>query len=184
MADAHTKPPATPPTDSPIVGIDLGTTNSLVAHCTAAGPRLIAGPDGRTSLPSVVRIDPATGQPTAVGHAARDNAAEHPAHTIASFKRLMGRGVADVGDDLSALAYDVVEGPQSTARVKVGTHVLSPQEVSAAVLTELRAWAEADLGVPVTRAVITVPAYFDDAQRQATRDAGRLAGLDLSLIHI
>ena len=182
MADAHTKPPATPPTDSPIVGIDLGTTNSLVAHCTAAGPRLIAGPDGRTSLPSVVRLDPATGQPTAVGHAARDNAAEHPAHTIASFKRLMGRGVADLGDDLSALAYDVVEGPQSTARVKVGTHVLSPQEVSAAVLTELRAWAEADLGVPVTRAVITVPAYFDDAQRQATRDAGRLAGLDVRRI--
>jgi len=166
----------------PIVGIDLGTTNSLVAHCTAAGPRLIAGPDGRTSLPSVVRIDPATGSPVAVGHAARDAAADHPADTIASFKRLMGRGLADVADDLDTLAYAVVEGPHDTARVKVGDHVLSPQEISAAVLAELRRRAEADLGVPVARAVITVPAYFDDAQRQATRDAGRLAGLDVRRI--
>ena len=87
-----------------------------------------------------------------------------------------------MADDLDGLPYAVVEGPQATARVQVGDHILSPQEISAAVLTELRRWAEADLGVPVTRAVITVPAYFDDAQRQATRDAGRLAGLDVRRI--
>ena len=94
----------------------------------------------------------------------------------------MGRGPKDVADDLDGLPYAVVEGPQATARVQVGDHILSPQEISAAVLAELRRWAEADLGVPVTRAVITVPAYFDDAQRQATRDAGRLAGLDVRRI--
>lgn len=184
MPDPHPTPPAdpTPPPADPIVGIDLGTTNSLVAHCTAAGPRLIAGPDGRTSLPSVVQIDPNTGHTAAVGHAARDAAAQQPANTLASFKRLMGRSPQDLADDLASLAYTVVEGPHATARVQVGTHVLSPQQISAAVLAELRQWAQADLGCPVTRAVITVPAYFDDAQRQATRDAGRLAGLDVRRI--
>ncbi len=184
MPDPHAAPSADPrpPATDPIVGIDLGTTNSLVAHCTAAGPRLIAGPDGRSSLPSVVQIDPNAGHTAAVGHAARDQAAQHPDHTLASFKRLMGRGLDDVADDLASLPYTVVQGPHATARVQVGTHVLSPQQLSAAVLTELRQWAEADLGCPVTRAVITVPAYFDDAQRQATRDAGRLAGLDVRRI--
>ncbi|MEE9404293.1 MAG: Hsp70 family protein [Algisphaera sp.] len=171
-----------PPATKPIIGIDLGTTHALVAHCTAAGPRLLRGPQGQTMLPSVVRIDPTTGRAAALGQSARSAAAQYPTHTIASVKRLMGRSRTDVQPDLAALAYHVVEGPHATARVKVGEHVLSPPEISAMLLTELKQWAEADLGVPVSQAVITVPAYFDDAQRQATRDAGRLAGLNVRRI--
>ena len=177
---ANTQTPPVGP--DPIVGIDLGTTNSLVAHATAAGPRVIAAPDGRRSLPSVVRYDPATGAVAAVGQAARDAAPQHPGSTVASVKRLMGRSPADLTADADDLGYAVVQGPNATARVRVGEHVLSPPEISAAVLAELKRWAEADLGGPVRRAVVTVPAYFDDAQRQATRDAGRLAGLDVRRI--
>ncbi len=163
----------------PIVGIDLGTTNSLVAYCDAAGPRILAGPEGEHTLPSVVRLDPATGRAEAIGSVARATAVEYPTSTVHSVKRLMGRGLADVADDARALPYEVVEGEQATARVRVGGHVVSPQAVSAMVLTELKRWAEHALGTGVKRAVVTVPAYFDDAQRQATRDAGRLAGLEV-----
>jgi len=163
----------------PIVGIDLGTTNSLVAYCDAAGPRILAGPGGDTSLPSVVRLDPATGQAEQIGAAARNSAVEYPTNTIHSAKRLMGRGLADVQGDAAQLPYEVVQGDHDTARVKVGGHVVSPQAISAMVLAELKRWAEHALGTDVHRAVVTVPAYFDDAQRQATRDAGRLAGLEV-----
>lgn len=172
-----------PPASDPIVGIDLGTTNSLVAWADPArglSPRVLT-PAGQSPLvPSVVRYGDGGGAPEAVGVRARDEASLHPARTIASVKRLMGRSRRDAEADLPYLSYDVVEGPNHTARVRLpGGAVVSPQEVSAAILTALRERASAVLGTPVRRAVVTVPAYFDDAQRQATRDAGRLAGLDV-----
>ena len=163
----------------PIVGIDLGTTNSLVALCTPAGPRVLPDADGRALVPSVVRYSgQAGGPPQAVGHAARARAVEFPELTVASSKRFMGRGHQE-----SAAAADwhgpaLVPGLNGLAAFRVGERTVTPQEVAADVLRALRAQAEAALGVPVRRAVITVPAYFDDAQRQATRDAARLAGLD------
>ncbi|MGB0766628.1 MAG: Hsp70 family protein [Phycisphaeraceae bacterium] len=165
--------------DDPIVGIDLGTTNSLVAYCDAKGPRVLGDAQGRAILPSVVRLREADGRAEAIGHEARASAIEFPERTIHSVKRLMGRGIEDVRDELSQLPYPVVEGEQNTARVRVGGHVISPQAISAMILVELKRRAEAALGRPVHRAVVTVPAYFDDAQRQATRDAGRLAGLEV-----
>ncbi|MEM1213807.1 MAG: Hsp70 family protein [Planctomycetota bacterium] len=171
--------PSDHPTD-PIVGIDLGTTNSLVAHATAAGPRILGEdhPDGPI-LPSVVRYAPEGSGVEALGQPARQHAVEHPTRTVHSAKRLMGRSLEDLDPaEAAALPYQVVEGPQNTARIAVGAAVISPQEVAAAILAELRQRASAELGTEVTRAVITVPAYFDDAQRQATRDAARLAGLE------
>lgn len=162
-----------------ILGIDLGTTNSLVAVCDAAGPRILQGPAGKAILPSVVRLDLATGKALAIGDPARDSAVEHPEVTIHSAKRLMGRGLGDVADAAALLPYAVVAGEHDTARIKIGEHIISPQEVSAMILRELKQWAEAALGTTVSKAVVTVPAYFDDAQRQATRDAGRLAGLEI-----
>lgn len=163
----------------PIIGIDLGTTNSLVAYCDERGPRILQGPDGQRLMPSVVRYSTTNAGVEAVGREARDHAVEHPANTIHSAKRLMGRSVNDIQDDLAYLPYEVVQGDHDTARVAVGGKLVSPQEVSAVILSELRRWAEASLGVPVRKAVVTVPAYFDDAQRQATRDAGRIAGLQV-----
>lgn len=169
----------------PIVGIDLGTTNSLVAFFDEQGPRTIADQQGRTLLPSVVRFEPGPdGKPrTIVGHDAADRAVEFPTTTISSVKRLMGRALADAQPDLPYLSYRVVAGENNTARVAVpldGTdRIVSPQEISAIILRDLAARATNALGTEVRKAVVTVPAYFDDAQRQATRDAGRLAGLDV-----
>jgi molecular chaperone DnaK (HSP70) len=170
----------------PIVGIDLGTTNSLVAFCDERGPRVLLDEGGRAMLPSVVRYetDGAGGVRVVVGEDAKSRAVEFPLTTISSVKRLMGRSRADVEGDLRYLSYAVVEGEHSTARVSVpvggsATKIVSPQEVSAEILAKLREVASAALGVRVRRAVVTVPAYFDDAQRQATRDAGRLAGLEV-----
>lgn len=167
-----------PPID-PIIGIDLGTTNSLVAYCDEAGPRILHLPDDRPMLPSVVRFDEATGKAQAIGDEARSHAVEFPHQTIFSAKRLMGRSVKDVAEELDYLPYEVVEGEHHTARVRIGEHILSPQEISAVILSELRRRAELVLHTKVRKAVITVPAYFDDAQRQATRDAGRIAGLEV-----
>ena len=166
------------PTDI-IIGIDLGTTNSLVAVCDEKGPRVLLGPGDEPILPSVVRLSEADGSAEAIGKEARQTAVQYPEQTIHSVKRLMGRGLKDVADEAELLPYEVVQGDQNTARVKVGEHVVSPQEVSAMILSELKKWAEASLGQQVRKAVVTVPAYFDDAQRQATRDAGRLAGLEV-----
>ncbi|MFK7790363.1 MAG: Hsp70 family protein [Phycisphaeraceae bacterium] len=162
-----------------IVGIDLGTTNSLVAYCDEKGPRILPDSQGRAVLPSVVRLNVPDGSAEAIGHEARATAIEFPEQTIHSVKRLMGRGIGDVKDELSQLPYRVVEGEQNTARVAVGGNVISPQAISAMILIELKQRAEAALGREVRKAVVTVPAYFDDAQRQATRDAGRIAGLDV-----
>jgi len=167
----------------PIVGIDLGTTNSLVALCDERGPRTIADRLGRSLLPSVVRFQ--VDGPPLVGWEAREGLIDHAADTISSVKRLMGRSHADVAGDQSHLAYPIVPGPRGMACVAPpataarGGPPVTPQEVSAMILAALRRQAEEVLGVAVSRAVVTVPAYFDDAQRQATRDAGRLAGLDV-----
>jgi Fe-S protein assembly chaperone HscA len=167
-----------------IIGIDLGTTNSLVAWCDEKGPRVLSDSQNRPLLPSVVRLSPDAASPggvsiDAIGHEARAHAVEFPQNTVYSVKRLMGRGMADVQAELHHLAYTVVEGEHHTARVRIGDAVVSPQQISAMILRRLREQASAALGVPVSKAVITVPAYFDDAQRQATRDAGRLAGLQV-----
>lgn len=179
-------PPASPP--EPIVGIDLGTTNSLVAVAHwppgdpgRAAPRVIPDRGGRELVPSAVRFN-ADGS-VIVGRDARDQATEHPLSTVVSVKRLMGRSLADAAADLKYLSYRVVEGPHSTVRVEIpvadaSAKLVSPQEVSALILRALKDQAVNALGVDVRKAVITVPAYFDDAQRQATRDAARLAGLE------
>ena len=166
-------------TCDPIIGIDLGTTNALVAYCDDKGPRVLTGPAGEAMLPSVVRLGESDGKAQAIGTAARQAAVEHPQTTIHSVKRLMGRSLKDLADDAGKLPYRVVEGEHNTARVQVGEHTISPQEVSAMILAELKRWAQSALGREVRKAVVTVPAYFDDAQRQATRDAGRLAGLEV-----
>ena len=166
----------------PIIGIDLGTTNSLVALCDERGPRILEGAGGERLLPSVVRLSAQTGRAEAIGDEARRHGVEHPHHTIFSVKRLMGRGLEDVRGEVDYLPYQVVEGPHHTARVRVGDHTLTPQQISAMVLRALRDRASEALGVTVRRAVVTVPAYFDDAQRQATRDAGRIAGLEIMRI--
>ncbi len=170
-------PKTTMPPADPIVGIDLGTTNSLVAYCFESGPRVLGGGAGGAMVPSVVRFH-ADGHAT-VGDAARRDRAAHPRETVASAKRLMGRSARETAEFARGFSVPLVEGPRGIAALDVGGgRVVTPQEVAAEVLRELRAIAEADLGVAVRRAVITVPAYFDDAQRQATRDAARIAGID------
>jgi molecular chaperone DnaK len=170
------------PSDSPppIIGIDLGTTNSLVAFADEHGARVLGAADDQL-MPSVVRID-ADGS-VIVGKAAADRMIEFPDRTINSVKRLMGRSLSDASADLKYLGYEVISGENDTARVRVmtdgGERVISPQEVSAFILRSLKERAEESLGFTVSKAVVTVPAYFDDAQRQATRDSGRLAGLEV-----
>ncbi len=159
-----------------VVGIDLGTTNSLVAHVEDATP-IVLGGEGGPLVPSVVHYAP--GGEILVGRAAQAKAATSPRDTLASVKRLIGRGAADLESIKALLSYEL-DGDARAVKVKMsGGRTVTPVEVSAEVLKELKARAEAALGGPIEGAVITVPAYFDDAQRQATRDAGRLAGLEV-----
>ena len=160
---------------SRIVGIDLGTTNSLVAYAEGGIPRIIPDADGRTLLPSVVAFTP---DGVVVGEAARRQLARNPARTVYSVKRLMGRGWDDVKGEVEHFPFEVVPSAE-VVRIRVDGREVTPPEVSAHVLRALKARAEAHFGEPVERAVITVPAYFNDAQRQATKDAGRIAGLDV-----
>ncbi|MDD4888524.1 MAG: molecular chaperone DnaK [Phycisphaerae bacterium] len=172
------QPPA-PPTDEPVIGIDLGTTNSLVAIMSpeTGKPVVLPGPDGSTLVPSVIAF---AGSETLVGFDARRCATLQPQTTVFSIKRLMGKGLGDLGRELEFLPYHVVESSMTDlVRVQIGDRFYTPQELSAVILATLKRRAEAHFGRPVTKAVITVPAYFDDAQRQATRDAGRIAGLDV-----
>jgi len=162
-----------------ILGIDLGTTNSLAAIMTEGGPEILQGPDGEASVPSVIGFD---GDEVTIGSVARAHAVERPLGTIYSVKRLMGRDLGDLGDLIDKLPYEIVEGPHGTVCVEVDGRHLTPQELSAMVLGEVKRRAEAALGQTLTEAVVTVPAYFDDSQRQATRDAGRIAGLDVRRI--
>ncbi len=161
------------------VGIDLGTTYSLVAYVDpqTGRPRCIPGPYGTPLCPSVVSVD-ADGS-VIVGEAARRRLLTQPERTIYSVKRLMGRGVADVTEDLKLFPFRIAAESEHVIRVRLGDRVFTPPEVSAFILRELKSWAENHFGESVNRAVITVPAYFNDAQRQATKDAGRLAGLEV-----
>jgi molecular chaperone DnaK len=162
---------------SKIVGIDLGTTNSLVAYMDLTSPKILEDPQGRKIVPSVVSLDE-QGRLVA-GEQARELLLTHPERTVYSAKRLMGRGVADIREELKLFPFRVEEGSESVIRLKLGDHTFTPPEISAAVLRQLKENAEIALGEPVSQAVITVPAYFNDAQRQATKDAGRLAGLEV-----
>lgn len=155
-----------------IVGIDLGTTNSLVAVMDLTGPRILSG-----IVPSVVSVSE-SGEVIA-GAEARELLITHPERTVYSVKRLMGRGVGDVRDELKLFPFRIAQGSESVIKLQLGDKVMTPPEVSAHVLRKLKDDAEDVLGVPVTQAVITVPAYFNDAQRQATKDAGRIAGLEV-----
>ena len=162
-----------------IVGIDLGTTNSLVAYMEGERPVVIPGEDGSNLLPSVVALD-ANGQ-IVVGNAARKYLIETPDHAIYSVKRLMGRGVEDIRDELKLFPFRVADelAPGEVLRIKLGDKTFTPPEISAFILRQLKRNAERYFSAPVTKAVITVPAYFNDAQRQATKDAGRIAGLEV-----
>jgi Fe-S protein assembly chaperone HscA len=162
-----------------IVGIDLGTTNSLVAYIDSqtGQPKCIPGPYGSTLCPSVVSLD-ADGS-IIVGEAARNRLLTQPERTIYSVKRLMGRGPADVQNELKLFPFRIDPASKNVIRVMLGEKVFTPPEISAFILRELKSWAEAFFGEPVDRAVITVPAYFNDAQRQATKDAGKIAGLEV-----
>jgi Fe-S protein assembly chaperone HscA len=162
-----------------IVGIDLGTTNSLVAHVDpqTGEPKCIPGPSGSTLCPSVVSLD-ADGS-VIVGAPAQRRLLTQPERTIYSVKRLMGRGPADVQSELKLFPFRIDPASKNVIRVQLGDKVFTPPEISSFILRELKNWAEAYFGETVDRAVITVPAYFNDAQRQATKDAGKLAGLEV-----
>ncbi|MFZ0320156.1 MAG: Fe-S protein assembly chaperone HscA [Candidatus Sulfotelmatobacter sp.] len=162
-----------------IVGIDLGTTNSLVAFMQGETPVVIPGDDGLNLVPSVVALDE-KGQPV-IGNAARKYLAETSERAVYSIKRLMGRGVDDVQEELKFFPFRLAEDlqPGEVLRIKLGERTFTPPEISALILRQLKRNAERFFGAPVSKAVITVPAYFNDAQRQATKDAGRIAGLEV-----
>src|SRR6202046_199061 len=162
-----------------IVGIDLGTTNSLVAFMQGDTPVVIPGDDGLNLLPSVVALDP-NNQPV-IGNSARKNLIETPDRAVYSIKRLMGRGVEDIRQELKLFPFRLADDlqPGEVLRIKLGDKTFTPPEISALILRQLKRSAENYFGVAVEKAVITVPAYFNDAQRQATKDAGRIAGLEV-----
>jgi Fe-S protein assembly chaperone HscA len=162
-----------------IVGIDLGTTNSLVAYMQGDSPVVIPGEDGLNLVPSVVALD--ENNQIVVGNAARRYLIETPERAVYSVKRLMGRGVEDIREELKLFPFRLADDLQSgeVIRIKLGAKTFTPPEVSAFILRQLKRNAERFFGAPVTQAVITVPAYFNDAQRQATKDAGRIAGLNV-----
>ncbi len=160
---------------SRIVGIDLGTTNSLVAYVDQGIPKAIPDADGRVLLPSVVAW---TDEGVLVGETARRQLARNAARTVYSVKRLMGKGYEDLKGELRYLPFDVVPSAE-VVKIKIGDREVTPPEISAHVIRALKRRAEGFFGEPIERAVITVPAYFNDSQRQATKDAGRIAGLEV-----
>jgi molecular chaperone DnaK len=163
-----------------ILGIDLGTTNSVMAVIEGGEPVVIPNAEGDRLTPSVVAINPKTGE-RLVGKLAKRQAITNPENTIFSIKRLMGRKFNDpeVQKARRILPYKIIEKPNGDAWVVMGDREYSPPEISAMILQKLKQDAEAYLGEKITKAVITVPAYFNDAQRQATKDAGRIAGLEV-----
>jgi molecular chaperone DnaK len=160
---------------SRIVGIDLGTTNSLVAFMDQEGPHVIPGPDGQTKVPSIVGL---TDNGLIVGDSAKAHLIRDPSRTIYSVKRFMGKGLDDVKDELKYFPYHLHE-KNGVIRIEIGDKTYSPPQVSAMILKELKRRAEEYLKEDVSKAVITVPAYFNDSQRQATKDAGLIAGLEV-----
>ncbi len=164
-----------------VVGIDLGTTNSLIAFMQGDAPAVIPGEDGSPIVPSVVAFDQDTAQGFSVGNAARSVLLTNSANAVYSVKRLMGRDLTDVEPELKLFPFHLAEGlqPGEVLKLNVGGLTLTPPEISAYILLQLKRNAERFFGAEVTKAVITVPAYFNDAQRQATKDAGRIAGLEV-----
>src|SRR5678815_2690822 len=162
-----------------IVGIDLGTTNSLVAFMPGERPVVIPGEDGLNLVPSVVALDDK--DQTIIGNAARKYLIETPERAVYSIKRLMGRGIEDIQQELKLFPFQLADDLQAgeVLRIRLGEKTFTPPEISAFVLRQLKRNAERFFNAPVTKAVITVPAYFNDAQRQATKDAGRIAGLEV-----
>jgi len=166
----------TAPSDT-IVGIDLGTTFSLVAHCDERGPQVIRDDNGDGRVPSVIGFSPDGS--LKIGWDARNHAVENPEHTVYSVKRLMGIGADVLARELPYLSYHVAPGQRDQVVVLINGRAVTPQEISALILRDLKSRAQRHLGREVRKAVITVPAYFDDSQRQATRDAGQIAGLEV-----
>ncbi|MAX17954.1 MAG: molecular chaperone DnaK [Nitrospina sp.] len=163
-----------------IVGIDLGTTNSVVAVMEGSEPKVILNEEGSRTTPSVVAFTK-DGE-ILVGQTAKRQAIANPENTIFSIKRFMGRTLNEVAEEMKMVPYEVIQGSKNEIRIKAGDKSYTPPEISAMILQKLKKSAEAYLGQPVTEAVITVPAYFNDAQRQATKDAGKIAGLDVKRI--
>ncbi|HEV8672486.1 MAG TPA: molecular chaperone DnaK [Methylomirabilota bacterium] len=178
MAELEIKAPRGKPREGArelIVGIDLGTTNSLIAYMEGDVPRVIADEEGRVLLPSVVAFGPAG---PVVGEAAKRQLIRNAERAVYSIKRFMGKGYEDVKDELRYFPFRVTPS-QEVVRIRVADRELTPPEISALILRELKLRAERHFGRPVEKAVVTVPAYFNDSQRQATKDAGRIAGLDV-----
>lgn len=168
------------PKKSKVIGIDLGTTNSCVAIMEGGQPKVIANAEGARTTPSVVAYKP-NGE-RLVGIPAKRQAVTNPENTVSSAKRFIGRKYNEVQSEIKTVPYKVVSGSNGDAAMEVMGKVLTPEEVSAQILIKMKETAEAYLGEKVTEAVITVPAYFNDSQRQSTKDAGRIAGLDVKRI--
>lgn len=165
-----------------IIGIDLGTTNSCVAVMEGNEPVVIPNSEGKRTTPSIVAfLDNGNGE-RKVGDPAKRQAITNPQHTISSIKRFMGKKYNDVGKELKTISYTIEKGNNDTVRVKVGDRVYTPQEISAMVLQKMKTTAEDYLGTTIDEAVITVPAYFNDSERQATKEAGQIAGFNVRRI--
>ncbi len=162
---------------SKIIGIDLGTTNSCMAVMDNGEYKIIPNAEGNRTTPSIVAFTKSGER--LVGQTAKRQAVTNPKNTIFSIKRLMGRKYSEIGRERDLVPYEIAEAPNGDAHVKVGDKLYSPPEISAMILQKLKADAEAYLGETISQAVITVPAYFNDSQRQATKDAGKIAGLDV-----
>jgi molecular chaperone DnaK len=165
---------------SKIIGIDLGTTNSVVAVMEGGEPVVITNPEGSRLTPSVVAFTKSGER--LVGQVAKRQAVTNPEHTIFSIKRFMGRRHSEVNEEMKMVPYSVASAPNGDVRVKVGDKEFAPPEISGMILQKLKQAAEEYLGQPVAKAVITVPAYFNDAQRQATKESGKIAGLEVMRI--
>ncbi|HVC36764.1 MAG TPA: Hsp70 family protein, partial [Gammaproteobacteria bacterium] len=167
---------------SKIIGIDLGTTNSCVAVIEGGKPKVIENSEGDRTTPSIVAFT--KDNEVVVGQSAKRQAVTNPKNTLYAIKRLIGRKFADevVQKDIGMVPYRIVKADNSDAWVEVNGKKMAPPEISARVLQKMKKTAEDYLGEPVTEAVITVPAYFNDSQRQATKDAGKIAGLDVKRI--
>src|SRR6187401_244972 len=167
---------------SKIIGIDLGTTNSCVAVMEGNEPVVIANSEGRRTTPSIVGfLDNGKGE-RKVGDPAKRQAITNPKNTVTSIKRFMGKKFGDVAEEKKIVSYQVESGNNDTVRVRIGDRLYTPQEISAIILQKMKSTAEDYLGTTVTEAIITVPAYFNDAQRQATKEAGAIAGLEVKRI--
>ena len=165
-----------------IIGIDLGTTNSCVAVMEGSEPVVIANSEGRRTTPSIVAfLDDGKGE-RKVGDPAKRQAITNPKNTVSSIKRFMGKKYDDVNEEMKMVSYKVERGNNDTVRIRIGDRLYTPQEISAMILQKMKSTAEDYLGTTVTEAVITVPAYFNDAERQATKEAGQIAGLDVKRI--